>query len=324
LFSVVIPLYNKRDYIQRAVGSVLSQTWQNFEVIVVDDGSTDGSAEVIECLGRRVRVVWQANAGEGAARNAGIFEAHHDWVAFLDADDAWYPDHLEELDRIRRNFPDCDVIATDHLHSQSSDSLPRRPLRGKSIKKIDYFDAAADNVGIVCASSIAVRKHIFQKAGGFSAARMGADLECWARLALECDFAVSTRVTAVHFRGTGGAMESSPDTSGPERTSATLKEVSPTVATLMERYPLLDEATKVSVDSYINARISSSVKAALFAGRVTDARCFVQLYRRRRRLSEQLLSSVVRLPVPILRLSLAMRARLKHMKVYGLNGTSRK
>ena len=96
-FSVIIPLYNKREFIVQAVESVLAQECAEFELLVVDDGSTDGSAELLEALvsDPRLRVIRQDNmAGAGGqARNTGMSEAQGEWFAFLDADDYWLPNH---------------------------------------------------------------------------------------------------------------------------------------------------------------------------------------------------------------------------------------
>ncbi|MGI6022871.1 MAG: glycosyltransferase family 2 protein, partial [Methanoculleus sp.] len=90
--SVVIPLYNKAPYIARALASVITQTCQGFEVIVIDDGSTDGGAEIVRRLDdTRIRVIRQENRGVSAARNRGIESARTDFIAFLDADDEWMP-----------------------------------------------------------------------------------------------------------------------------------------------------------------------------------------------------------------------------------------
>ena len=95
--SVIVPLYNKVGSIQRTIDSILAQTLTDFEVIIVDDGSTDGSTQVTaKCTDSRVRIVSQVNAGPGAARNRGISESCGEYLAFLDADDEWLPEFLEQ------------------------------------------------------------------------------------------------------------------------------------------------------------------------------------------------------------------------------------
>ncbi|MHC4386164.1 MAG: glycosyltransferase family 2 protein, partial [Planctomycetota bacterium] len=93
--SVVIPAYNIEDYIERAIDSVLAQTRQPEEIIVVDDGSTDATAQKIKAYGDQVRYIHQANKGLSGARNTGIRQAQNEWVAFLDGDDEWLPEKLQ-------------------------------------------------------------------------------------------------------------------------------------------------------------------------------------------------------------------------------------
>jgi glycosyltransferase involved in cell wall biosynthesis len=97
LVSIIMPCYNGEAFLAEAVGSVLGQTFRDFELIVVDDGSTDGSAGILARYGDPVRVMRQANRGVSAARNAGIEAARGNFIAFLDADDTWEPDFLEEM-----------------------------------------------------------------------------------------------------------------------------------------------------------------------------------------------------------------------------------
>ena len=107
--SVIVPLYNKAPYIQRALESVFAQTWVDYEILVVDDGSTDEGAKIVRRFrDPRLRVISQANAGPGASRNRGLKEAQGAYVAFLDADDEWLPAFLERsvavLDRPGRGL----------------------------------------------------------------------------------------------------------------------------------------------------------------------------------------------------------------------------
>ena len=95
--SIVIPTFNRENIICDAINSVLGQNYNDFEIIVVDDGSTDGTHEVLNGFGNQIRVVRQVNSGVSAARNAGILAARGEWIAFLDSDDEWHPDTLEYL-----------------------------------------------------------------------------------------------------------------------------------------------------------------------------------------------------------------------------------
>ena len=100
--AAVIPAYDRERTIARAIESILAQTWPAAEIIVVDDGSRDDTRRVVERFGERVRCVTQANAGASAARNRGVREAKQPWVAFLDSDDHWRPQHLERIARAIR------------------------------------------------------------------------------------------------------------------------------------------------------------------------------------------------------------------------------
>lgn len=113
LVSVVIPTYNRRSSLVRAVESVIAQTYENVEVIVADDGSTDDSAAALRCFGPRVTCVRQANRGVSAARNLGMRHARGELIAFLDSDDSWAPWKLEAQTAALARFPDAGVVWTD-------------------------------------------------------------------------------------------------------------------------------------------------------------------------------------------------------------------
>jgi len=114
--SVIIPLYNKGKYIARALDSVFAQTFQDFEVIVVDDGSTDNGPEIVSQYKEpRLRMIRQQNAGPGAARNRGIKESKGAFLAFLDADDEWLPDFLKKSARNLERYQDCAVSVANEF-----------------------------------------------------------------------------------------------------------------------------------------------------------------------------------------------------------------
>src|SRR5258708_8712103 len=95
LVSVIIPVYNREHCVKRAIDSVTAQTFKDFEVVVVDDGSKDGSVEILKSYGDSIHLICQKNAGAGTARNVAIRAARGRWIAFLDSDDAWRPEKLE-------------------------------------------------------------------------------------------------------------------------------------------------------------------------------------------------------------------------------------
>ena len=98
MFSIIIPLYNKELSVKKTIYSVINQSFRDFEVIIVNDGSTDNSVKVIETIDdARIRVIHQVNQGVSAARNYGIQEAKNQWISFLDADDLWEVGHLLEI-----------------------------------------------------------------------------------------------------------------------------------------------------------------------------------------------------------------------------------
>ena len=117
MFSVVIPLYNKEHYIVKAVNSVLEQSFRQFELIVINDGSTDNSQHCLESISDpRLRVINQINTGVSAARNRGVELANYSWVAFLDADDWWHPDFLNELSALTTNYPDAVLYGSNYYY----------------------------------------------------------------------------------------------------------------------------------------------------------------------------------------------------------------
>ena len=118
-FSVIIPLYNKVPYIRKALESVLAQTYTDYELIIVDDGSTDGSAEIAEAFLQELpasRLLKQKNAGVSATRNNGFSVSSAEYIAFLDADDWWEPTYLERMAQLIEDYPDAGLYACNYVY----------------------------------------------------------------------------------------------------------------------------------------------------------------------------------------------------------------
>jgi len=204
MISVIIPLYNKARHIKRALDSVLAQTFQGFEVIVVNDGSTDGSERVVENYkDPRVRLISQSNAGASAARNRGISEARAGLIAFLDADDEWLPGHLAAIDRLARKYPECGAFCTNHRTVGADGRI--RPSSftfapGSSTDGVihDYFKQVLTGYPMN-SSKVAVPRRVFDECGVFPEGEMeGEDLDMWCRIALRFPIAYSAEVGATY------------------------------------------------------------------------------------------------------------------------------
>jgi glycosyltransferase involved in cell wall biosynthesis len=202
-FSVIIPNFNNGITLSRAIESVLAQTFAAHEIIVVDDGSTDDSRAVAESYGERVRYFWQNNQGVSAARNYGVEMATGDWLAFLDADDEYYPNRLEahahwihdepDLDFLlgdqESRTPDGELIETFIAKSQSGRAILNNHSGADriSLSAGDFENLISD--GFTEIRTISVPKKRFVSLGGFaSKLKVGEDLHFFVRL-----FAVSQK-----------------------------------------------------------------------------------------------------------------------------------
>lgn len=173
-FTAVLPLYNKASTINRAIRSVLSQTVSDCEVIVVDDGSTDGSVEAIDkAYLPSIRLVRQANAGPGAARNAGAALATGEFLAFLDSDDEWLPSFLETAGEALDNDPQCAAYVSAYTagdqQNVQEDILLRLIDRSGPMTIDGFREPAAIKSYVDCfhSSSTVVRLETFQRYGGY-------------------------------------------------------------------------------------------------------------------------------------------------------------
>ena len=190
MFSIVIPLYNKAKYIPKAIQSILGQTLQDFEIIIIDDGSTDESIQVVKTINdQRINLISQPNSGVSAARNKGVELAKHEYIAFLDADDWWERSFLEEMYQLISNYPDAALYASNYFIVKNQLNHPTQIGVSKDFQQgyIDYVITYAKTfwVPINC-SFVVVKKDVFSKIGGFKPhLKFGEDFDLWVRLALK-------------------------------------------------------------------------------------------------------------------------------------------
>lgn len=276
MVSVIIPTYNRESSVAEATRSVLEQEGCELEVIVVDDGSTDRTAEVLEPFGSAIRVIRQPNAGVSAARNAGMAAARGEWLAFLDSDDLWRPGKLRlQLEEMRASPPAVVGHAVDvavHLdggetrslfHLRGRDEEYRRvPLRKRPLLEVleaTFFTQA-----------VLLRADVVRRAGGFvPGMRIHEDILFLSRIALEGPFVVSP-FAGVDLRrvGAGAASLSSIHRKEPVESHSNRCHIFQT---------LLEDGR---IDGFEKARLARSLSGARYdlaeaqaaAGRPAEAR----------------------------------------------------
>lgn len=204
-FSVIIPVYNKQAYIKTTLESCLSQSFTNFEVIIVNDGSTDGSLGTIKQFkDERIKLFTTKNEGISKARNLAISNAVGELIAFLDADDVWMPNHLEDLYSLYKNFPEAGLFCTNYLIK--SKKVTTRPVfiglpTDENWQGIvgDYF-ASSYKYRVSWVSAVAVPNEVLIQTGNFDENIEGAgeDIDLWARIALRFPIALTNRLSAVY------------------------------------------------------------------------------------------------------------------------------
>lgn len=167
LVSVVIPTYNRANQVVTAIKSVLEQTYQNIEIIVVDDGSTDGSAQQIAKFGNKIKYLVKQNGGVSSARNYGIRHSQGELIAFLDSDDIFLPDKIKKQVTFLDNNPDFGLVLCDYYHIDSHDKRTGQSTRrdhfprdGQLLKEVLFHPSLAP-------SSVLVRKDILNVVGLF-------------------------------------------------------------------------------------------------------------------------------------------------------------
>lgn len=211
-FSVIIPLFNKESYIEKAINSVLNQRFNNYEIIVVDDGSTDNSLELVKMIkNSKLKVFHQTNQGVSQARNNGVSYSKNELVAFLDADDIWDENFLLEIDYLVKKYPSAAIYASNNFFELRN---------GKKIyeKYENLFDGKEDGIiddffkifaetgkSPFSNSNFVIRRDIFTLLGGYKpGVKLTEDSDLWSRVAIKYDIAYTKKPLATYLINTTG------------------------------------------------------------------------------------------------------------------------
>lgn len=178
--SVVIPTFNRGWTLRAALDSVLAQTWRDFELIVVDDGSTDNTSEILHSYGPVVKVVRQDNAGVSAARNKGVQSAGGEFIAFLDSDDRWLPDKLSVQVDFFNSQPEAVICQTEEIWIRNGKRVNPKKVHKKPSGRI--FEASLA-LCLVSPSAVMLRRSFFNAIGGFDETLPACeDYDLWLRI----------------------------------------------------------------------------------------------------------------------------------------------
>lgn len=199
-FSVIIPLFNKEKFIEATLGSVLEQSFTNFEIIIVNDGSTDKSEEIVlKFNDTRIKYFSKKNEGVSVARNYGIQQSKGVYIALLDADDLWFPNHLEVLNKLIYKFPEAGLYASRYISKVSKD----KHITNNFLKIAENFSGIVPDFfysslisRIALTSAVAIPKSVLNKTGLFNPnISSGQDLDLWIKIALFFPVAITNSVT---------------------------------------------------------------------------------------------------------------------------------
>ncbi len=185
-FSIIIPLFNKESYLSHTIKSILSQTYTDFEIIIIDDGSTDASKAIVSKFNDyRLYYYYQKNQGVSAARNHGIAKATGTYIAFLDADDYWFPFFLDEIYKMILDYPSESIFAMAIERVFKKCIYPAAySIHQKTSSKLDYFEGSRD-MSLLTTSSSVIHASVFDRIGNFNTTLFATeDIDLWIRIGI--------------------------------------------------------------------------------------------------------------------------------------------
>ena len=243
-FSVIMPLYNKALYVQHALETIAAQTFKDFELIIVDDGSTDNSAAICEEFikqqptsdsslkgeelssiegpvdvhrtknGGRLHLIRQANAGVAAARNRGVAESHGEFLCFLDADDWWEPTFLEEMDKLIAEYPNAGIFCTNYIYYKPGKThvAIKHPTGYMNYPETYLHGEMPVWTGATC-----MPRRVFDEMGGFPVGiKLGEDFLLWAKTAIKYKVAFCEKPLAYYNNDVPASLRATHNLHAPE------------------------------------------------------------------------------------------------------------
>lgn len=215
-FSVIIPLYNKENYIEKALKSVLNQNFRDFEIIIVDDCSTDNSlSKITPYSDSRIKIIQKSkNLGLSAARNTGIQNSASDYITFIDADDLWEPFFLDEIFNLIKMYPEASIFGTNYQEITAKgkpiDIIIPNSLQSETRKLIPDFFSLNISQPMYCYTSVAFHKNAFENAGYFDETiTFAEDIDFNIRANLTNTLAYSSKVCASYLLSSENQITSS-------------------------------------------------------------------------------------------------------------------
>lgn len=244
--SIIIPLYNKNQEIKRAIDSVLSQTYSDFELIIVDGGSTDGSVETVNSyIDKRINLIHQVSKGAALARNEGILYSNSELIAFLDADDTWNPNFLQVVMDMYSRYPNAGAYGTSG-HIKINDSYQVANHRGIPTGQWNgylksYYLSMALGDPILSVSAVMIPRKVFENVGLFKPCLWFEDVELFGRIAYYYPIAYSTETCSTYYLSASNKVTDKKPTS-------------------LESHPLIDYFTETPKSQLYNPQLSSDIE----------------------------------------------------------------
>ncbi|MUV04000.1 glycosyltransferase [Flavobacterium rakeshii] len=306
-FSVVIPVYNKQTDIKATLLSALKQSFEDFELIVINDGSRDDSeSEILSVTDERLIYIKTENRGVSQARNLGIEKATGTYIAFLDADDYWYPNHLKVLYELCKAFPKAGAVTTNYefLHPDGYiENTLFNDIDKAYVGIVNDFFKSSLKYRLIWTTAVAVKKKVFDSIGNFDnniTLGAGEDTDMWTRIALKYPIAYNDTITAT-YRLEGGNRVSH---------TQTLKRVFAKLDKFKD-----EEKTNKSLQKFLDLYRASYALKHKLAGDKKTFRFYYNSIANKKNISNKS-AVLLRLPKPLLMFFYWLKQKLKKSNIH--------